>query len=212
VESTHLNPLLEMGCDNTLSQTWILDLRIGCEAVWKGMEGRARTAMRKAEKAGVTVREACPDDLDVYYRLHQENYRRTGASPHPKNYFRAIWESFVAHGLARVWIAEIGGEPVAAENFGIYKQGAVYWTGAANVRGLETEANSLLQWTAMQWMINNGIKWYETGEAFPQVRAGKQKGLNDFKKSFGGCLYPFYKGRLRTGSFFERIYQLKKHL
>ena len=202
-----VNPLLDMGCDNALTQTWVVDLRGGQEAAWKQMEGRARTAVRKAEKAGVTVREARHDDLPIYYTLHQETYRRTGVPPHSKDYFRVIWNSFLSKGLARIWIAELDGETVAAENFGIYKQAAIYWTGAANAKGLEVEANSLLQWTAMQWMLKNDIEWYETGEAFPQFAAGKQKGLNDFKKSFGGCLYPYFKGRLPAETIWERLYR-----
>lgn len=205
-----VNPFLEMGCDNTLTQTWVVDLRSGREAVWKRMAGRARTAVRKAEKAGVTVREACQDDLHVYYRLHQETYHRTGVPPHTKDYFRNIWDSFFTKGFAHVWIAELDGEPVAAENFGIYKRAAIYWTGAASAKGLDVEANSLLQWTAMQWMLSNDLQWYETGETFPQYSAGKHKGLSDFKKSFGGSLYPYYKGQLRSGSFFEKLYQIKK--
>jgi hypothetical protein len=208
--SPRVNPLLEMSCSNTLTQTWVVDLRGGFEAVWKEMEGRARTAVRKAGKAGVTVREAGPGDLDIYYRLHRETYRRTGVPPHPESYFRIIWDSFFSKGLTRIWIAEVGGEPVAAENFGIYKQAAIYWTGAANAKGLDVEANSLLQWTAMQWMMNSGIEWYETGEAFPQFRAGKNKGVSDFKKSFGGSLYPYYKGTLSSGRWFEKLYRVKK--
>jgi hypothetical protein len=127
--------------------------------------------------------------------------------PHSEDYFGAIWDRFIAKGLARVWVAELDGEPVAAENFGIYKGAAVYWTGAANAKGLEVEANSLLQWTAMQWMLDNGIEWYETGEAFPQFHAGKNKGVSDFKKSFGGSLYPYYKGRLSAGTVWERLYR-----
>lgn len=203
-----VNPLLEIGCDNTLSQTWVVDLSGGEETVWKGMEGRARTAVRKAEKAGVTVRAAVPADLPVYYRLHRETYRRTGVPPHSEAYFEAIWSRFLAKDFARVWIAGLNGEPVAAENFGVYKNAAIYWTGAANAKGLEAEANSLLQWKAMQWMMRNGIKWYETGEAFPQFSDGKYKGISDFKKSFGGSLYPYFKGRLRTGGFFQKLYQL----
>jgi Acetyltransferase (GNAT) domain len=210
--SPRVNPLLEIGCANTLTQTWVVDMRGGREAVWTKMEGRARTAVRKAKKAGVTVREARHDDLETYYHLHLETYRRTGVTPHPKDYFRAIWDHFLVNGLARVWIAEVDGQPVAAQNFGVYKQAAIYWSGAANAKGLEAGANSLLQWTAMQWMLNGGVQWYEPGEAFPQFNHGKQKGLNDFKKSFGGSLYPYYKGQLRTGRFFERLYQIKKNI
>lgn len=204
-----VNPLLDIGCDNALTQTWVVDLGASEETVWKRMEGRARTAVRKAEKAGVTVREALPGDLPVYYRLHQETYRRTGVPPHSEAYFKAIWSHFLANRLARVWIAELNGEPVAAENLGIYKKAATYWTGAANAKGLEVEANSLLQWKAMQWMMGNGIEWYETGEAFPQLSDGKYKGISDFKKSFGGSLYPYFKGRLRTGGFFQKLYQIR---
>lgn len=207
-----VNPLLHLGCENTLSQTWAVDLRVGIEQVWKRMEGRARTAVRKAEKTGMRVRSGQPADLDTYYRLHVATYRRTGVSPHPRAYFKAIFEDLLPSGLARIWIAEIDGEAVAAENFGVYKNAALYWTGASSEMGLRAEAGSLLQWTAMQWMADSGIEWYETGEGFPQAQAGKSKGLNDFKKSFGGSLYPYYKGRLPVAGRFARLYRLREAL
>lgn len=208
-----VNPLLHIGCKNTLTQTWVVELRQGKDNIWQRMEGRARTAVRKAEKNGVNVRKADrPDDLEVYYRLHCETYRRTGVSPHPKAYFDAIWRNFLATGLAQVWFAEHNGEVVAAENFGVYKNAAIYWTGAASSHGLPLEANSLLQWTAMQWMVDAGLEWYETGEAFPNALKGKSKGLNDFKKSFGGKLYPYYRGCLDIGCKTHKIVNLAKEL
>ena len=207
-----VNPLLEFGCENTLTQTWVVDLRSGKEEVWDRMEGRARTAIRKAEKSGIRVREARNDDLESYYKLHVETYDRTGVPPHPKDYFKAIWNDFLAAGLAHIFIAEMGEEAVAAENFGTYQGRAVYWTGAASAKGLSAEANSLIQWTAIQWMIDRGFEYYETGEAFPGIRVGKEKGLNDFKKSFGGELYPFYKGRLLADQRHNTNSQTKRRL
>jgi hypothetical protein len=49
------------------------------------------------------------------------------------------------------------------------------------------------------------LSWYEVGEAFPNVKEGKLKGLNDFKKSFGGSLYPYYKGRLPVNNRAAKI-------
>jgi len=191
-----VNPLLALGCENTLTQTWVVNLQKGRDQVWANLAGRARTAIRKAEKLGVQYRPAGREgDLDIYYRLHCETYARTSVRPHPRAYFEAIWRNFLAKKLSYILFAEWQGNVVAAENFGIYKQAAVYWTGAASAQGLALEANSFLQWQALQWMIDQGLKWYETGEAFPQVRSGKLKGLNDFKKSFGGVLYPRYRGR-----------------
>lgn len=192
-----ISPLVSLGMDNQLTQTWVVDLRPGADAVWKGLEGRVRTAVRKAEKSGVVAREAKAGDLDRYYRLHLSTYRRTGATPHPRSYFASIWKDFLGTGLCRVWFAEIGGEVVAAANFGLYKKAGIYWTGASSERGLEVEAGTLLQWAGMQWMMSNGYEWLETGEAFPGAREGKLKGLNDFKRGFGGSLYPYYKGRYR---------------
>lgn len=206
-----LNPLLELGCANTLSQTWIIDLRSGKDSLWKSMEGRARTAIRKAEKSEIIVREAnSVDDCDIYYRLHCETYQRTGVRPHPKEYFEEIWKNFLVKRLSKIWFAEHNGEVVAAENFGVYKKAAIYWTGAASSKGLAVEANSLLQWTAMQWMVDSGIEWYETGEAFPHIKSGKLKGLSDFKKSFGGKLYPYYKGKLRSQNKLLKMMSLLK--
>ncbi len=192
-----VNPLLFLGCENTLTQTLIADIRSGKDALWQKMEGRARTAVRKAEKAGVRVREAGMDESDTYYRLHCETYDRTGVPAHPEAFFRKMWKKFLSDGRCRVWFAEHDGRVVAAENFGTFKDRAVYWTGAASRQGLEVSANSLIQWQALKWMVENGIQWYETGEAFPNIRKGKLRGLSDFKQSFGGTLFPFYKGIMR---------------
>ena len=191
-----VNPLLGLGMSNTLTQTWVVDMRPGVEAVWRGMKERGRRSIRKAERAGVTVRVATAADLGSYYRLHLHNYARTGASAHPRAYFEAIWRQFLPAGLARVWIAELDGRVIAARNFSVYKSAAVYWTGAASEEALELGANSLLQWRAIEWMIANAVEWSESGEAFPAAKEGKSKGLTYFKESFGGELYPIYRGRI----------------
>ncbi|MFY9167789.1 MAG: GNAT family N-acetyltransferase [Desulfomonilia bacterium] len=207
-----VNPLLSLGCENALTQTLIVDVRKGRDTVWQNMEGRARTAVRKAEKLGVRVREAGMDESDTYYKLHCETYDRTGVPAHPEAFFRKMWEKFLSDGRCRVWFAEYGGRVVAAENFGIFKDRAVYWTGAASRQGLEVCANSLIQWQAIEWMMESGIQWYETGEAFPGIREGKLKGLSDFKQSFGGALFPFYKGIMRIPREETRAELLKRSL
>ena len=208
-----VNPLLVLGCENTLGQTWVLDLSKGKSALWDQFQGRARTAIRKAEKHGVTVRLADRyDDLEIYFNLHCETYSRTGLTPHPKAYFQAIWRDFFMQGFSKIWFAELNGKVVAAENFGIFKGAAIYWTGAATTLGLEVEANSLLQWTAMQWMVDAKLSWYETGEAFPNLSVGKARGLSNFKKSFGGELYLYFKSRVRTESKMFKLMRLAKEV
>jgi hypothetical protein len=194
--SPRVNPLAELGLENTLTQTWIVDLRPGRDAVWRGLRSRARGEVRKAERSGVVVREAVREgDLDRYYALHVETYRRTGATPHPHAYFDRIWTDLVPAGRATVFFAELDGEVVAARSFATFKQAGLYWTGAASGRGLDVGAGALLQWHAMEWMLERGFEWSETGEAFPGTVDPKLRGLSLHKASFGGELYPLYRGR-----------------
>ncbi|MEX2161707.1 MAG: GNAT family N-acetyltransferase [Anaerolineales bacterium] len=195
-KTPRVNPLILSGYENKLSQTWMIDLRIGEGPLWEKMEKRARNAIRSAEKQGVKIRVAAGNaDLEKYYLLHVETYKRTGVGkPHPQAYFENIWEFFLKKGLSQVFFAEINGEVIAAENFSIYKSAAKYYTGASNELGLNLNANSAIQWQAIQWMLANGIEWYETGEAFPN-RGGKRGRLSKFKQSFGGDLFPLYRGR-----------------
>jgi len=191
-----INPLVFQGFDNRPSQTYLIDLNCSEEELWARLHPNCRTHIRKAEREGCNVRLAAPTvaDLDRYYALHCETYQRTGVRPHPKEYFSAIWQHFVKNGLAVVFFAERNGEVIAADNEIFYKRGMSGWTAAGNIQAAALGANNLLHWRAMQWARANDALWYESGEAFPGAREGKSKGLNDFKRSFGGDLYPIYRG------------------
>lgn len=202
-----VNPLLQIGATNTLTQVYVLDLQIGKQNIWQNFEKRARNAVRKAESLKVTVRSANKTgDLETYYYLHQTTYRRTGVNSHPFEYFEGIWRDFYSKGLAYIIFAELDGEPVAAESFGIYKNAAIYWTGASNEKGLALNANSLLQWTAINHFIDSEIKYYEIGQAFPEEISGKKSGLDHFKRSFGGQLYPYFSGRIISRKMLYALY------
>lgn len=203
-DGPRVNPLLEHGLEDVSTQSWVVDLRDDEEQLWSGLKARSRRAIRKAEKAGIEVRLGGDSrDLDTYFRLHVENYDRTGAASHPRAYFETIWERFVATGHSAVFFAELDGEVIAARNFSVYKGAALYWTGASAERALEVGANHLLQWRAMLWMREQGIEWSETGEAFPGA-AGKDRGLTYFKEGFGGELYPHFRARRELPSRLHR--------
>jgi len=205
-----VNPLLDLGCYNTLGQTWVCDLRNSREDLLKKMGKGARSSINKAQKAGVQVRMASDKDLDAYYRIHCETYHRTGTPPQPREFFEGIWKYFLNTGLSAIFVAEQQGEVIAAANVAVYKRGAYYWTGASNAAGLSTGSGALLQWAAIQWMVDEKLEWYEVGEALPKSESGKRKRLSDFKKDFGGSLYPFFRGTLDTKNKFGKTVALLK--
>jgi hypothetical protein len=190
------NPLLGLGFEDEPGQTWVVDLSEGEEAVWKGMQGRARTAARKAEKNGVTVREA--DDVDAYYALHLQTYERTGVRPHPREYFELLWTEFGRRGELFTLFAEHEGEVVAAQTFALYKGAGWYWTSAAGEQGTKLAAPNLLQWEAIKRMIAAGADRYDTGKAAPEDADPKARAISDFKRSMGGELQPLWTGRIDT--------------
>lgn len=201
-----VNPLLEYG-ENVAGQTWVVDMPDSEDELWTSLEGRARTAVRKARRTGVTIRRAEQNerDLDIYYELHRTTYERTGVPPHPRSYFERIWERFLARGFSRIYLAEMDGEPIGGQNFAWFKGSAIYWTGAGTKQALDTGANNLLQWHAMTDMLQGGIDRYEVGEAFPGSHGTKSKGLSDFKASFGGELHPLFRTRIDRSSRSQRL-------
>jgi len=76
------NPLLDLGCENTLTQTWVIDLCQTPESIRAGYSELTRRELRKAQTMPWEVREASgPADLAAYYDLHCETYHRTGVRP-----------------------------------------------------------------------------------------------------------------------------------
>jgi hypothetical protein len=197
VSCPRVNPLLDFpGCENTLTQTYVLDLRESEATLRARYSKGARSELKKIENEGVEIREAHGlNDLATYYQLHTETYQRTGVPPHPIEYFRHIFDVFIPAGLSRVAFLVRDGQVIAAQNTALYKRGGLYWTGAS--RSDKTSGdNRILMQDQLQYARQVGIDWYEVGEAFPNAASGKAKGLNDFKRSFGGTMYPVYRGRL----------------
>ena len=193
-----VNPLIFFGYSNDLSQTYVIDLEPSIDRLWSMLLPYCRTHIRKAEKEGCSVRTSSGSvaDLDIYYEMHCKTYHRSGISPHPREYFEAIWRNFVKEGLAVIFIAEKDGRAISADNEIHFKSAMSGWTAAGFSDASRIGANNLLHWRAMCWAKEAGAELYESGEAFPGAKGGKEKGLDSFKKSFGGKLFPIYRGRM----------------
>jgi lipid II:glycine glycyltransferase (peptidoglycan interpeptide bridge formation enzyme) len=207
-----INPLLRHGLQDNSTATFLIDLmNNSLDDLWQHMEGRSRTAIRKAEKAGVKIREIANrgEVEEHYYRLHCQTYRHTGVSPHPLSYFTTIYEN----GWAKIFLAECEEQIIAALNVAAFKTGVLYWTSASNPEYYSVNPNNLLQWYAIQWAKEQGYSWYESGEALLGTDNPKLKGLTEYKGSFGGELYPFYKGikiyKPVKKEFFDLIRELR---
>ncbi len=87
--------------------TMISDLTPDEAELLAAMKPKWRYNIRLAERSGVVVRDGDVSDLPAFYAMYAETGRRDGFLVRPFEYYRAIWERFLAGGLAHVLLAEV---------------------------------------------------------------------------------------------------------
>jgi len=198
---SRINPAYKLNMEETSKLTWMTNLSPSVEEIRKSYSQSARRKLKKSSCLDISIREAStPKDLDLYYGLHTETYKRSDMLPHPFEYFQIIFDRFIPKGLARIVFAEERGKVIAAQNSAIYKNGAYYWTGAANEAGLSGGSNWILFDNQIAFAKTKGCQLYETGWAYLNTDVPKDRGLSQFKGSFGCELYPLWEGTLRNSS------------
>lgn len=177
----------------------VLDLEGGFARVWKQrFTGNARTAVRRAERHGLTVeRDVSGRLIPVFHELFERSLERWAAQQHeparlalwrgrrrdPIGKFRSL-ASAVADGL-RIWVAWQDGRPAAAI---VVLQGAnAHYTRGAMDKDLAgpTRANYLLHRLAIEEACGAGCRHYHMGET------GGSESLAQFKTRFGARPYPY---------------------
>lgn len=200
-----VNPLLEQGFSNALSQTWVLDLSVSEEEVFRRYSETTRNEIRRLMANPPNIKKVQSiDDMQIYYRLHCETYARTGVPPHPFSYFQNIFENFVKKGFAQILLMEREGSVIAAQNTGFYKGSAFYWTGASVSDKMGGENKYLCHLQIME-SRRQGCTHYDMGEAFPHLKSGKAANLSRFKRSLGGELFPFFQGVQWPDALWKRL-------
>ncbi len=177
----------------------VIDLNGGFESVWaERFKGKARTAVRKAEGAGLVVEwDSSGRFVREYYDLYRGWIsRRAGEDGLPKSLmlrraeplrkYHAVAEKL---GVAcRVWIARLDEEPIAAIITLIHGVYANYWRACSN-KELSGPlcANNLLQRFAIEYSCKAGCRYYNMGWS-------PTASLEAFKRSFGALprQFPVY--------------------
>ncbi len=205
------NPMCYFGVKDTSTQSWVLSIRErALEELWNGLEHRSRKQIKKAGRNGLTADIVVPNSniCDQYYDLHIRTCMRNSISPHPKAYFQSLFSEVADAGLCKSCVVCDHGNPLTIQNFLIYKNTALYWTVASHEDALKLCANDYGMWKSIQHFSEAGLEYLECGEAFPSAPNGKLKGLNDFKKSFGGELYPYYRGKIVYQPVLEGVLEI----
>ena len=185
--------------------TMITDLTPDEGALLAAMKPKWRYNIRLAERSGVVVRDGGASDLPAFYAMYAETGRRDGFLVRPFDYYKTIWERFLAGSLAHVLLAEVDrplagqqaedrpalDQPIAGLILFRFGPTAWYFYGASTGLHRDLMPNHALQWAAMRWAKAHGCTRYDWWGA-PDVlqESDPMWGVYRFKQGFGGEFTP----------------------
>lgn len=158
-----------------------LDLTVGIEELFGRFESPVRRAIRKAEKAGLTV-EAIKTRAAMldFYQLHIRTRRRHGLPPQPLSFFLNLHQEIIEADLGFVVLAKKGTRLVAGAIFLHAGETAFFKFGASDERLQEYRANNLVMWEGIKRLVKNEAKILHLGRT-----SIDNVGLRRFKLSWG---------------------------
>ncbi len=173
------------------------------DSIRADMRKTTRNLVGRAEREGVTVvaSDEPEKDLDIYFKLQEETFKRHHFVPYRESFIRAQVKHFAPKGEAIVYIARYQGEPVAASVHMSFGGTTSYHHGASTHKHAKIPASYLLQWTAIRDALHRGDDIYnfwgiaprkllETGEEVIINKKHPFAGVTTFKTGFGGHPLP----------------------
>jgi len=169
--------------------TVVIDLKMDEAELMAAMKQKTRYNVRVAERKGVRVRTAGKENLGLLYRMYAETAIRDGFIIREQEYYRLVWETFIDVGMAKPFIAEVDGEPVAALIFFKFADRTWYLYGMSRDMHRDKMPNYLLQWEAIKWAKAAGCLECDLwGAPDTFTEADPLWGVYRFKEGLGGLV------------------------
>lgn len=190
--------------------TYIIDLTLPEETLWKNIDRIMRQNIKSASKAGIIVRDAVGAELDEAYLLIRETFKRSDLPFMSQDSFRLFLSGLGEYG--KTLTADYQG---VAQSFGVFafsnfRAYAIY---AGNSASQHQGANKLLYWEAIRLFRSLGIRSYDfVGARINPEKGSKQEALGLFKKRFGATLKQGYMWKYPLHPLKYRLYGLAARL
>jgi len=159
------------------------EIRLG----WKKSASNLFRSIKKAEKAGVTVRDGTTEaDLDAFYALYARTMRRRRVLPRPRRQLVAA-RRLLPEGVFRLHLAEHEGRIVAGTLWHSFGGTLDLLYAGSDERHLDGRPNHALYWHAIRWAAESGHAEVDLGHAQPG------SGLATFKAQWSAEPVPEYR-------------------
>lgn len=153
-----------------------------------------RRNVRKAEKAGVTVRRGTFDDLGAFHEVYVETAQRDHFTPRALAYFQRMWTALngVDPDRLSLYLAEVDGHVAAATLMVVVGDHAWYSYGASTTADRDVRPSNALQWRMITDAIDFGCRIYDLrGIADTLDPSDHLYGLVQFKVGTGGFVQEY---------------------
>ncbi len=181
------------GFEPVTSEAQVLDLDRPYDDVWAGFRSSVRNKVRKAEKAGVTIREARgTDDFHAYHRLLEECSERWGTTnSFDEDFFAALAES--GSDAVQMWLAEYDGEIIGGDLNFVTATSVFNWGNVSHRESASLGTVPLLHANAIEDGCRRGLTTYNLGGS------GGIDAVARFKSAFGTRCVPYTEYVLEKG-------------
>src|SRR5208283_3445901 len=165
-------------------RTFVLDLSPSLDELRKKLDAKWRNKLSGAEKNNLKVVAGNgSEEYQTFCQLYcQMRQRKNFETTVDVEEFRRIQENLAEPHRMRILICENQGIPVAGLVVSAMGDSAIYLLGATSDAGLNAKGAYLLQWTMIQWLKENGIRWYDLGGINPE----ENPGVYSFKRGMSG--------------------------
>ncbi|MGR7026271.1 GNAT family N-acetyltransferase [Geodermatophilus sp. URMC 62] len=159
--------------------TYVVDTSAGVDRLWAALDGRARTKVRRAERAGVVLTPARGRER-VLRRVVDEAFAARGLTSGYTGDFPLTVADLESTGLAVRWtVARLGDDEVGSLVTLGWGTTGVVWQGGVLRAHRPTHANTLLYWDGIRWAGERGLRTLD-------LVGVPDEGIGRFKSQFGG--------------------------
>lgn len=153
-----------------------LDLSENPEVIWKNMDKKARNAIRKARRLGLTTARGL-EYFEDFYKIFSINMRDLGTPVDKKEFFEEIIKQFPND--VEIVVAKLKDKVIGAIFLLKHKHTIKSEWASSYRKYFGYNANQIMYWRAIKHAHKNGFKVFDFG------RSMEDEGTYRFKKKFG---------------------------
>lgn len=193
------------GAEHAPYGSYVIDLTLSEDALWKGINSSHRRQIKRAQKNGVSIRHG-QEHVAVVHGLVRDTFQRSKLPFMSAAEFRRM--ALALGDNVRILIAEHENRVQACALIP-YSNRAAYYAYGGTADAPATGAMHLLHWEAMRWFGANGVRRYDfAGSRIDPEAGSKQAGLKTFKERFGSTLMRGYMWKYPFNRLKYRLYGL----